>query len=77
MLEIVGGENIFQGTKKFKELQSINISKLSQEEQNFLDNETEELCQLLDDWQISNIDFDMTQTAWQFMKEKMTLAHAC
>jgi acyl-CoA dehydrogenase len=39
------------------------------EEQAFLDGPTEELCRLLDDWQITHELADMPPNVWQFIKE--------
>ena len=41
----------------------------SEEEQAFLDGPCEELCAMLDDWEISHELGDMPQHAWQFIKK--------
>jgi acyl-CoA dehydrogenase len=61
--------NTFQGKNDFKKLLELKLSSLNAEEQSFLDNETEELCKLLHDWDIAN-DKDITKHAWAYMKEK-------
>lgn len=61
--------DIFQGKSNFEKLLQLKLSRLTVEEQSFLDNETEELCKLLNDWDIAR-DKDITKQAWAYMKEK-------
>lgn len=60
---------LFQGDPDWKELLNYPKPELSEEEQGFLDNETEILCGMLDDWQIVQHDKDMSPEAWQYMKD--------
>ncbi len=59
---------IFRGQLDWDKLAEVS-AELSPEEQAFLDNETAELCQLLDDWQIAQ-DQDLPEEVWTFLKEK-------
>lgn len=43
---------LFSGKPNFKRMLEQPYSKLSAEEQSFLDNETEELCRMIDDWEL-------------------------
>lgn len=45
---------LFRGNPDWSQLLAMGPAKLSEEEQAFLDGPTEELCELLDDWQISS-----------------------
>lgn len=60
---------LFQGDPDWNILLNYPKPELSAEEQSFLDNETEHLCKLLDDWQIVHHDKDITEEAWRYMKE--------
>ena len=60
---------LFQGDPNWKELFSYPKPKLTAAEQSFVDNETETLCGLLNDWEIVQHDKDLTPAAWQYMKD--------
>ena len=62
--------DIFQGKLDFDSLLQTKLSKLSDDEQSFLDNETEELCSIIDDWKIMNDDKDLDKKTWKFIKDK-------
>ncbi len=60
---------LFQGDPDWDELLGYPKPELNEEEQAFIDNETEILCGMLDDWQIVQHDRDMTPETWQYMKD--------
>ncbi len=62
--------DIFRGQPNWQKLQALTISKMSTEEQAFFDNETEQLCQMIDDWQATHEDKDLSPKVWQFMKDQ-------
>jgi acyl-CoA dehydrogenase len=53
----------------YKLLQSLTPA-LTEEEQRFLDNEVEELCAMVDDWDITHTRQDLPPEVWQYMKDK-------
>lgn len=59
---------LFKGDPDWQELASYPKPALSKEEQAFLDNETETLCDMLDDWQIVQ-DGDLDATTWKYIKD--------
>lgn len=61
-------ESIFCGEPDLKSLESIN-PVLSEEEHDFLHNEVDELCFMLDEWSIAANE-DLPENAWKFIKEK-------
>ncbi len=61
-------QSIFRGTPDWKGLSKIK-TELTAEEQSFLDNETSELCRMLDDWDIT-LSGDLPAPVWTFLKEK-------
>ncbi|MFN3920591.1 MAG: acyl-CoA dehydrogenase, partial [Methylohalobius sp.] len=60
---------LLRGQPDWKKLMSFPLSSLTQEEQAFLDGPVEELCRMLDDWQISHKLQDLPEEAWRFLKE--------
>lgn len=60
---------LFSGKPDFSFLQKLPKPTLTDEEQVFLDGPVEEFCKMLDDWQITHIDYDITPEAWQFAKD--------
>ncbi len=60
---------LFSGKPKWKKLLDVPPSKLNPEEQAYVDGPVEQLCKILDDWKITNEDFDMPQEAWQFIRD--------
>ncbi len=61
-------KDIFIGAPNWERLASID-TQLTSEEQAFIDNETETLCSMLDEWTISQ-ELDLPRPVWDFMKEK-------
>ena len=61
---------LFTGMPDWRRLRSLPPPSLTPEEQAFLDGPTDQLCRLLDDWQITNELADMPPHVWQFIKEK-------
>ncbi len=60
---------LFSGKPDFSILQNLPAPALTDEEQAFLDGPVEEFCEMLDDWQICHVDYDLTPEAWQFAKD--------
>ncbi len=60
---------LFSGNPDFSFLQNLPAPVLTDEEQAFLDGPVEEFCEMLDDWQITHVDYDLTPEAWQFAKD--------
>lgn len=63
-------QDLFQGKPDFNKLHSLKKFELSAEERSFLDNETTELCAMIDDWKINYEDKDLTVEAWDFIRKK-------
>ena len=60
---------LFSGKPDFSFLQNLPKPALTDEEQAFLDGPVEEFCEMLDDWQITHVDYDLSPEAWQFAKD--------
>ncbi len=61
---------IFSGRPRWENFLNLPEAKLTAEEQSFVDNEVEQFCAMIDDWQIVHIDHDLTPAAWNFLKQK-------
>lgn len=60
---------LFSGDPDFDFIKKLPAPVLTDEEQKFLDGPVEEFCKMLDDWQITHVDYDLTPEAWQFAKD--------
>ena len=61
---------LFRGRPDWKKLLSFPQPQLTAEEQSFLDNETEELCRISNDWECSYELGDLPPHVWQFIRDK-------
>ena len=60
---------LFSGSPNWDRLMSMPPPKLSEEEQAFIDGPCEELCRMLDDWDITHELGDMPRAVWDFIKK--------
>lgn len=60
---------LFSGKPDFNFIKRLPKPTLSEEEQAFIDGPIEEFCKMLDDWQITHVDYDLSPEAWQFAKD--------
>lgn len=60
---------LFSGMPDWHRLMSFPAAKLSDEEQAFIDGPCEELCKMLDDWEVCNERGDMPPEVWAFIKK--------
>jgi acyl-CoA dehydrogenase len=61
---------LFTGAPKWSKLLSAKPPRLSPEEQAFIDGPCEELCLMLDDWDITHKRGDMPPQVWDYLKSK-------
>ena len=59
---------IFSGTPDWNKLQSIPPIQLTSEERAFLDGPTEELCRMINDWQVRHRLREIPEDIWDFVK---------
>jgi acyl-CoA dehydrogenase len=60
---------LFSGRPDWERLLSLPPPRLTAEEQAFLDNEVERLCDLANDWETTQVWQDMSPQAWQYAKQ--------
>lgn len=63
-------KELFMGAPDWKKFDAYPYPKLSEEEQSFLDNEVEQLCGMLNEWEIHHHLKDLPPEVWQFIKDK-------
>ena len=61
---------LFTGAPKWSKLLSARAPQLSAEEQAFLDGPCEELCHMLDDWNITHERGDLPPQVWEYLKSR-------
>ena len=61
---------LFSGIPNWRKLLELPEPRLTDEERAFLDGPTEELCRMIDDWQITHELADMPRALWDFVKRK-------
>ncbi len=62
--------DLFSGNPDWNKLLSWDKPTLREDEQAFLDGPVEELCRMLDDWEITEHLYDLPEDVWAFLKEK-------
>ena len=65
---------LFSGMPDWDRLMSYPAPKLSEEEQAFIDGPCEQLCEMLDDWEVCHELADMPKEVWDFIIEKRFFA---
>jgi len=63
---------LFSGKPDFKKIRNQLYPDLNDEEKTFLDGPVEELCSMVDDWQVYS-DRDFKPEVWEYMKDKRFL----
>ncbi len=67
---------LFSGTPDWDKLRAIPPIVLTPEEQAFLDGPTEELCRMIDDWQMRHTQREIPDKIWDFVKNARLPRHA-
>lgn len=65
---------LFTGNPDWQKLLDTPPAKLSQKEQEFLDGPVEELCGILDEWQINHVLHDLPEMVWGFLRKNKFFA---
>lgn len=65
---------LFSGNPDFSMIRNMDKPTLTDEEQAFLDGPVERFCEMLDDWQITHVDYNLDEKAWQFARDNRLFA---
>ena len=60
---------LFSGRPDWDKLRSVSPIHLTAEERTFLDGPTEELCRMIDDWEIRHTEKEIPEAIWEFVKQ--------
>ncbi|MDE2359681.1 MAG: acyl-CoA dehydrogenase, partial [Betaproteobacteria bacterium] len=60
---------LFSGRPAWQRLLAIERTRLTPEEQHFLDHEVETLCAMVSDWETTNVYKDLPPQVWQYIKD--------
>jgi len=60
---------LFSGRPRWQRLLNAKAATLSDEEQAFIDGPVNTLCKMLNDWEITHEDYDLPETAWNFIRQ--------
>src|SRR5690606_38913593 len=63
-------KELFSGKPDWQQLFSYPKPTLTKEEQDFLDNQVEHLCSMVNDWQIVNEIHNMPHAVWDYLKKE-------
>jgi len=61
---------LFSGRPRWRKLRTLPISRLTSEEQAFIEGPVEQLCEMLDDWHITHEAKRLPEEVWAFIKKK-------
>lgn len=61
---------LFTGAPDWNKLKNMKLPELSQEEIDFINGPTEELCKMINDWEITHERADLPPEVWKYMKDQ-------
>jgi len=62
--------DLFSARLNWDDFLATKTCKLTKNEQDFMDNQVNTLCAMLDDWQITHIDKDLPKAVWDYLKKE-------
>jgi len=63
-------KELFSGQPQWQHLLAMPVSQLTSEEESFLKNQVETLCNMIDDWQIVYHEHDLPKAVWDYLKKE-------
>ncbi|MBV7413463.1 acyl-CoA dehydrogenase FadE [Aeromonas sp. sif2433] len=61
--------DLFAGNPNWKKLHAIPVATLSIEEQAFMDGPVEDVCRMVNDWEVTHERADLSPEVWQYLKD--------
>lgn len=65
---------LFSGRPNWEKLHTVQVGSLTEQEQAFLDGPCEEVCAMVNEWQINHVDADLSDEIWTYLKENKFFA---
>jgi len=65
---------LFRGSPDWKKLHNYETPRLSVQEQSFINGPVEQVCKMMNDWQTTHVDADLSPEVWQFLKDNKFFA---
>lgn len=65
---------LFAGKPQWEKLLTIPAPKLTEEEEAFIHGPATQLCEMVNDWEITHSTYDLPKEVWQFLKENQFFA---
>lgn len=65
---------LFSGNPNWSKWWKMPVPKVSAEEQAFLDGPVETLCLMINDWEITHVNYDLSPEVWDFLKQQRFFA---
>ena len=59
-------KDLFSGNPDWNKLLSFPANHLTVEERDFLNGQVEEVCNMIDDWKVTNEDHDLPDDVWRY-----------
>ena len=63
-------KEIFRGMPDYDVLHNTRKFTLTDEEKSYLNNETSQLCDMINEWTVTHVDKDLPVSVWNFIREK-------
>ncbi len=67
-------KDLFSGNPDWNKLLSFPANHLTVEERDFLNGQVEEVCNMIDDWKVTNEDHDLPDDVWRYFAENRFFA---
>ncbi len=61
---------LFAGSPQWEKLLTMPAPKLSEEEQSFMENQVNSLCEMINDWEVTHYQYDLPENVWRYLKEE-------
>ncbi|VAW90768.1 Acyl-coenzyme A dehydrogenase FadE [hydrothermal vent metagenome] len=61
---------LFSGKPNWKKIRRSKPGHLSEEEQAFIDGPVDTLCEMLNDWELNQRDYDLPEDVWRYIKDE-------
>ena len=61
---------LFSGQPDWKKLLEAEAPQLTEQEEAFLNEKTGQLCEMINDWEVTSKDYDLSEEVWQYIRKE-------